>query len=261
MKPYVYAGKVITECPLPENFKTDTHELYEIFCFVYGDVNHSIEGCLYNLKPDDILIIKKCEAHRLLIGKPVPFCRYVVHFNSEAILGSPSHLFEMLARKPLGKFNRISATEFQKSTWLYYIDSMVQARTVEEKRIYLTVFFHELCQNLNLENDDAGDRFLTYINRNLMSIQSLSEICSHFYISKTHLNKHFKEIIGTTVWDYIITKRLIIAKDLLNEGHKPNWVAQKCGYSDYSAFYKAYKKQFHISPKDDYVGSKCSDEP
>ena len=253
MEPYVYAGKVFTECPFPENFKTDTHELYEIFCFVSGDVNHSIEGYLYNLKPDDILIIKKCEAHRLLIGKPVPFCRYVVHFHSEAILGNPSHLFDVLEHKPLGKFNRISATEFQKSTWLYFIDKMVQARTIEEKRIYLSVIFHELCQNLNLENYEEGDQILKYINRNLMSIQSLSEICKHFYISKTHLNKHFKQIIGTTVWDYIITKRLIIAKDLLNEGHKPNWVAQKCGYSEYSAFYKAYKKQFHISPKDDYV--------
>lgn len=253
MEPFVYAGKVVTEFPIQEQFETDTHELYEIFCFLSGDVKHLIEGNIYNLKPDDIIIIKKCETHKLLIGKSIPFCRYVVHFNSKAILGNPSHLFEKLECKPLGKFNKIIATELQKSTWLYFINKMIQAITIEEKRIYLSVIFYEICQNLNLESANDGDKIIRYINLNLMNIQSLSEICKHFYISKTYLNKHFKKIIGTTVWDYIITKRLIIAKDMLNEGHNPNWVAQKCGYNEYSAFYRAYKKQFNSSPKENYI--------
>ena len=258
MDPYISAAKNYTEKPNLELFKRHTHHNYEIFCFVSGDAKYFVEGNIYDLKPHDILIIKKSETHALLIKNPAPYCRYVIHFNAAALPQPQRQGFiSILDNKPLGKLNRIPAGEFEKNLWLHYLDCIVQAESFDVKQLYLTVLLKELCQSIRKTEDHsdpktANENLIEYINRNLMTLSSLDEICEHFYISKTHLNRKFKSITGSTVWDYIVAKRLIVAKDMLTSGWRPNVVSEKCGYLEYSAFYRAYKAQFGVSPRDDY---------
>ncbi len=258
MKPYINAAKNYTEKPNLDLFKRHTHDNYEIFCFLSGNAKYFVEGNIYDLKPNDILIIKKSETHALLIRSPAPYCRYVINFNATALPESQRQSFiSILDNKPLGKFNRIPAGEFEKNMWLHYIDNIVQAESFDVKQLYLTVLLKELCRNISKtedKNDPAtkDENLIEYINRKLMTLSSLDEICEHFYVSKTHLNRKFKAITGSTVWDYIVAKRLIIAKDMLASGWKPKAVSEKCGYLEYSAFYRAYKAQFGVSPRDDY---------
>ena len=166
-------------------------------------------------------------------------------------------LISIIDEKPLGRFNRIFSTDSEKSIWLHYIDNIVNAESFEDKRLYLTVLLTELCKNINKSENanyamSANEKLIQYINRNLTTILTLDEICEHFHISKTHLNRKFKAMTGTTVWEYIVTKRLIIAKDMLMEGYRPNIVSEKCGWLEYSSFYRAYKEHFGVSPKDNY---------
>lgn len=258
MQPYLWASKDYSENPDISLFKNHTHEYYEIFCFISGDARYFVEGNIYDLKSGDILVIKKAEAHSLLINKCIPYTRYVIHFDAAALLGEGSEaLISLIDKKPLGKRNRIPAAVTFENNWLYYLDKTVQSEQLNEKRLYLTVLFNELCQNINkteYENtsNKTDRRIIDYINKNLMQNITLDEICQHFYLSKTHLNRKFKAMTGSTVWDYIVAKRLIFARDLLLQGQKPTLVSEKCGYSDYSSFYRAYKLRFGVSPKADY---------
>lgn len=243
----------------PISFHRHTHDTYEIYGFVCGDARYFVEGTIYDLSAGDILLIKKAEAHALLINGDAPYSRYVVNFNAAAPLGDNAPaLITQIDEKPLGKLNRIpAASTAQKNTWLYYLEQIVNAVSLDEKRIYLTVLLNELCQNLHKTNydrstDTENDRIIAYINEHLMEIATLDEICQQFYISKTHLNRKFKTMTGSTVWDYILAKRLIVAKDLLMKGCRPTVVSETCGYGEYSAFYRAYKLKFGVSPKADY---------
>lgn len=258
MKPYIAAAKNYTEKPNLSLFKQHTHDNYEIFCFLSGDAKYFVEGNIYDLKPNDILIIKKSETHTLLISKSVPYSRYVINFNEAAILGPQAEkLISIIDKKPLGRSNRIPSTDSEKSNWLHYLDNIVNAEALQDKSLYLTVLLNELCENLNKsEHQDysvsENETLIQYINRNLITISSLDEICEHFYISKTHLNRKFKAITGSSVWNYIVTKRLIVAKNMLMDGYKPNIVCEKCGWMEYSSFYRSYKLHFGVSPKEDY---------
>lgn len=258
MQPYIAAKKNCTPKPDLELFKRHTHDTYEIFCFLAGDAQYFVEGNIYELKPNDILIIKKSETHVLLIRKLIPYNRYVINFNADALLEPQRQaLISLIEDKPLGKYSAVIASEHEKSRWLHYIDKIVRSESLDSKRLYLTVLLNELCKNMGKSQDKhfletRDGNLIEYINRNLMTISSLDEISAHFYLSKTHLNRKFKSITGSTVWDYIIAKRLIIAKDMLTSGWKPNVVSEKCGYLEYSSFYRAYKAQFGVSPKDDY---------
>ena len=93
-------------------------------------------------------------------------------------------------------------------------------------------------------------QIISYINDNLYKELSLDSLCKKFYISKSQLCRSFKKATASTVWEYITVKRLVFARELIESGLNPTQVYRQCGFSDYSAFYRAYKNHFKVSPKD-----------
>ena len=168
-------------------FRRHTHENYEIFCFISGSAKYFVEGNIYELSPFDILIINKSEAHSLIINEPLPYERYVIHFNAAALLSPFAQpLISMIENKPLGRYNRIAADDAQKKIWLDYLERIATA-TGEEKRLYLTVLLKELCENISKNEEDfycasENEKLIKYINRHLLSFTGLEDICRHFYI-------------------------------------------------------------------------------
>lgn len=246
-----------TENPDPSSFNMHTHDQYEIFCFLEGNAKYFVEGNTYPLKSGDIFIMKKAEAHSLLISGCVPYERIVVNFSADAIEESMrAKLISFLDNRPLGRNNRYSASVFHDTNWLYYLKKICSSEDVQKQSIYLTVLLSELYEHYGeiktQENANKGIMdIVKFINNNLSENISLDSICERFFISKAHINRKFKKIIGSTVWEYITAKRLLLAKEQLQNGMAPTSVYMKCGYKDYCTFFRAYKAKFGVSPKTD----------
>ncbi len=91
---------------------------------------------------------------------------------------------------------------------------------------------------------------LSYIDSHLGAEKLSSALLSKkFYMSETELNRSFKKSTGLPVGKYINIKRLILARELLKKGMPANEVSLRCGFNDYSTFFRAYKKQFGANPK------------
>ncbi len=73
-------------------------------------------------------------------------------------------------------------------------------------------------------------------------------LAQHFFLGVAQFNRIFKEATGTTPQHYINAKRLISAKEKIKGGMPVCEVAAPCGFSDYSSFYRAYKKYFPMHP-------------
>ena len=249
------AGKTYTAVPDTEAFRMHTHDSYEIYCFLAGDARYFVEGSIYTLKPGDILVIKKAEAHSLLISTPAPYERMVVNFDPEALLEEdPAGAVAFLDAKPLGKLSRYAAASGH-SQWLHYLEAICTTKDMQEKRLYLTVLLRELRESSPASPTDTVQEnmmdILSYLNDHIAEPLSLDALCSRFFLSKSQLNRKFKRITGSTVWEYITTKRLLLAKQRMQEGILPTAVYLQCGFNDYCAFFRAYKKLFHCSPKED----------
>ena len=93
-----------------------------------------------------------------------------------------------------------------------------------------------------------GSSIVEYINGHLFEELSLEILAEKFYLSKNHLNRLFKEASGSTVWEYIRLKRLLAAHWRIAGGAAATAAAADCGFHDYSAFYRAYKKHFGVAP-------------
>jgi AraC-like DNA-binding protein len=98
------------------------------------------------------------------------------------------------------------------------------------------------------EGDPALTEVIDYINQNLTAIGSLSELQQRFFFSKSTLNRMFLEYTGSTVWEYVIIKRLHAARRMLIDGKSASAAARACGFGDYSAFYRQYRRVFGESP-------------
>ena len=69
-------------------------------------------------------------------------------------------------------------------------------------------------------------------------------------ISEVYFRKIFIQKFGASPRDYIISKRLEFAKQLLSNGEfEVSRVAELSGYSEPCHFSREFKKRFGISPK------------
>jgi len=89
---------------------------------------------------------------------------------------------------------------------------------------------------------------IAYINDHLeedLSIPLLSRECC---LSPYHMMRLFKEETGCTIGSYITQKRLSLARELMASGQNATSACFGAGFSSYSSFLRAYKKQFGETP-------------
>ena len=69
-------------------------------------------------------------------------------------------------------------------------------------------------------------------------------------MSKYHIAHVFKDNIGMSIHQYITKKRLNLCKEAISGGMSITDAYHRFGFGDYSSFYRAFKKEYGISPKD-----------
>ncbi|MDQ0059328.1 response regulator [Paenibacillus harenae] len=93
------------------------------------------------------------------------------------------------------------------------------------------------------------EKMLEYIDSRYTEDLLLSAIAKHFKISIGYLSTLIKKETGMTYSDYIMNKRLSMAKDLLGDASLSiHDIVHRVGYKDYFHFNKLFKKQFGITP-------------
>lgn len=118
---------------------------------------------------------------------------------------------------------------------------------------YSLSFTTDYFQNIK-ENNKLLPDFLYYLRtQSLTNIQpkfTLSEIVHRSAISKTSFCTIFHSIVGMPFKEYLNRYRIERAAELLAEGAKISAAASCCGYSDFSTFYRNFKKHMGVSPSE-----------
>ena len=113
------------------------------------------------------------------------------------------------------------------------------------KRIYL----EQSGGAMKAEKTDLSDKVTAYIERHYAEHITVSDLSRRFYVSNSTISHQFKEKMGISIYRYLTQRRLISAKNLIAEGVPLEQAGIRVGFSDYSAFYRAFKQEYGISPR------------
>ena len=79
---------------------------------------------------------------------------------------------------------------------------------------------------------------------------SVSSLAQRFFLDKNTMTRQFKRIIGMTPGDYIRRKRLENARELIRQGYSVQQAGYSSGFTDYSAFFRAFRQYYEMSPSE-----------
>ncbi len=100
------------------------------------------------------------------------------------------------------------------------------------------------------DRTDLIDQILSYIETHLSEKISVSQVAKLFYVSESTVCQTFRKKMGISFYRCLTQRRLVLARALIADGLPMDNVAQQAGFSDYSAFYRAFKREFGISPRE-----------
>ncbi|MCR5397156.1 MAG: AraC family transcriptional regulator [Lachnospiraceae bacterium] len=243
------------------------HDFYEVYYFISGNVDYLVENKTYHLQPGDLLLMSPLELHQpLFTENSGVYERIVLWIDGKKLsnLSTTEISFLSCFKQTHGDTDAhlYHIKKEHQSTLQFFLDDL--ASTTQTNNVYsplianslLTLLFcnfHSLAADASPAKDYRRmsvqvANCVDYINLHLNENLSLDLLAKECFISKQHLLRTFKEAMGFSVHQYIQKKRLLMARQYMQNGDSPKEAAFKCGFSDYSVFYRAYHKEYGKSP-------------
>ena len=233
-----------------------------------GDVTYTIESRQYQVMPGDVLLISPNELHQICVRPEMSaYERYVLWVAPELLEEHSSELTDLrknldptsparnnlLRTKPeqASQLHRLLDQLWQECDTTGYGTDLLQRSLL----IQLLVTINRLVDSGGLPMEDqthssrAVSEVVDYVNLHYKEPLSLEQLADLVFVSKYHLSHEFNRLVGTSVYRYIQKKRLLIARQLMAQGQRPNEVYSNCGFNDYAGFYRAFRNEYGISPR------------
>lgn len=245
-----------------------THDYYEFYFFLEGDVSIQVGENVYQVESGDFMLIPPHYPHRPIIrSTAVPYRRFVFWIsrqfceNLTAQSQAYGYLIEHVEQTRTFLFHN-SPAEFNTLQYklLELIEEMKTERFGKEARISLCVedlllhlnrlTYERTCQAARSGEDSLYHRILAYVNDHIEEELSLDRLSETFYVSKYHIAHVFKHNFGMSIHQYITKKRLALCREAILGSLSITQACQDFGFGDYSSFYRAFKKEFGLSPKE-----------
>lgn len=251
-----------------EGVEVHQHDFYEVYFFIGGSVEYSVEGKSFHLCSGDLLLINPLELHQTRISKKQSDYERIVLWINKNYLSSlcsnetslsrcfdntnPDHtnLLRLTPKQQNYIHSTLKELLDEKNSPLYGSDLCSKAIL---SRLLIEINRITLLPSKPLKEEKAPsvvNKVLEYISEHYCEKISLSTIADEFFVSKYYLSHIFNSVVGTSLNRYITLKRLINAKQMLSSGIKPTTAAVNCGFCDYAAFYRAFTAEYGISPSE-----------
>ncbi len=238
-----------------------SHQFLEIICCVRGRLGYLLDTRRYQIQPGDIIIVPPGVTHLPILPDRMtsPYVRDVVWVSPlmldyirkvhpdfqgadrPMVLSTAGTGWEYLA----GFFERNTReSQTRAAGW----EVCVYGNTAQ-MLVHLTRAVREADTYASaVPKEDLLEKVLDYVRENMAGRITLSETARHFHISESTLTHLFSREMGMGFYRCVTQRRLAEAKNQIARGLSMEETGRHVGYSEYSAFYRAFKAEYGISP-------------
>lgn len=251
-----------------KDFQTVTphsHDFYELYFFIGGHASYIVESKKYTLRHGDILLVPPGELHQLDMADSAQFYERIVLWITPQYLRALStahtdltECFRLCAEKRAYMIRDVSLSAsvgvwldeaFARSSAARYGDDL-------RAEILLKNIFLELCRYTRSHrtaesgvSHEAVTQAVDYIAAHLTEELSLRTLADRLYLNPQYLSRLFREQTKVTVHQYILKKRLTLARSLIEQDLPITQVCRRSGFNDYTNFFRAFRKEYGMTPK------------
>ncbi len=243
-----------------------TH-FYEIHFMLRGDMDIAIDGTKKKLVRGDVTVISPGEIHRPYINSNREYERTVLHVSDHLLaeLSTPYTNFQSMFRS--NRLHFIHFTEEELKGLLVcadqikkYVDNPGLMGADIMQQSYLNIVLLQILEKLQAAGEDEKkgvgyqesspliEGAVDYINRHLTEDITVQSIAEYLNVSRSYVSRVFKERTGSTLWGYVVAKRLILSQRLMLEGKSITEACYDSGFRDYAHFIKSFSKKFGMPP-------------
>lgn len=245
------------------------HDAFEIYFAMSDGVQYFIEDSVYTTCRGDLFVFSNMDLHKTVVPAGSVYERYITTFMPgyiEAMSSERTDLLECFLDRPANFSYQLHLTDeqqmeltalFEKAI-LYSRESDTYGSDIYKKLVLtqMLLLVNTFYRNAGIQDIIKPDReykrikqVIQYVHQNLSSDLSLDTLAGKFYISKYHLGYVFKKVTGFTVNEYIISRRIMKARELLKRNLPVSQVGEMVGYNNDSHFIRTFKKMVGITPK------------
>ncbi len=236
------------------------HNYVELMLPLVSPGNIFVNDQIYPLRRGTLYLIGENTLHRTITTGF--HARYVLHIGRRALaeLSTPQTDFTRLAqssflRAPLSNeqmthlVELFQALERNKDDGSFGSD-IRQITALLELLLWVAPALHASSAGEAIQNKDfmRVSPILDYIRARLSEPLTLDQIAGEFFISKHYLCRIFKSATGFSVMEYIIYSRVLMARQLLQQGVSVQQAGEMSGFSDNSHFIRTFGHLTGTSP-------------
>lgn len=250
-----------------KDFEFHYHDFNKILILLKGNINYTIEGKTYTLRPYDIVLVNEGEIHKASFNDDGEYERIIIYVLPQFInhyRDDDYNLNYCFERAKLEHSNVLRIPSLEKSKLYQVCLELVHSFHDNDfaKELYQKILFLEFMIQLNrtalsnhvnfMDSENQNSKLiqiLEYINTHLTEDITIDSLAGTFYLNRFYLMHFFKSETGYTIGNYITEKRLMLAKNLVANGSSITDACYNSGFKNYSTFSRAFKKAYKTVPK------------
>ncbi len=238
-----------------------SHRFLEIICCVQGRLEYLLDTRRYQVRPGDVIIVPPGVTHL-----PILPDRMTSPYVRDVAWVSPVMLEYIRKMHPDFQGADRPLVHSTAGTGWEYLTRFFERNTRESETraagwevcvygntVQLLVHLARAVKEFDAcssaaPRGDLLEKVLEYVRENMSGRITLTDTARQFHISESTLTHLFSHEMGMGFYRCVTQRRLAEAKNQIARGLSMEETGRNVGYSEYSAFYRAFRAEYGISP-------------
>lgn len=240
------------------------HEFCKLILLHSGSGSYTVDSQRYRLQPGDVIMVGSRSIHRPDLESGTAYERIIIYISPEFLRrestpdcsltdifsGRNGHVLRLKEETRAKVFALAAELEKEVSSPGYgriILSNTALLRLLVELGAHLQEADSQYPSPL-IPKSDRILQLQKFIETHLAEDLDIDRMAEQLFISKYHLMRQFRRETGVTIHAYLSQRRLLHARNLIENGMRSTEACYRCGFRSYSSFTRSYAKHFGTTP-------------